>query len=181
MGHEDMKIPLFKQKKNTCGPTALRMILKYFGNDISESRVIKSIGGINKYGTRTTKLAEFAKKSGFRLECLSYNRKLAKSGARIKKPSKADILKFLRRNIPVIVAVRSFLIYGGKSSEEGHFIVVTGYKNGIFWYNDPHDGKRHQIAEEDLLFAWFNNVLDSSAYLLAIWPMKSKSPRGLGN
>lgn len=181
MGREDMKIPLLRQKNNTCGPTALRMVLKYFENDVLENNIIKSIGGIKKYGVRTIKLAEFAKKSGFEIVCLSYNRKLAKGKAQIKKPSKEDILKFLRKNIPVIIAVRSFLVYGGKPSEEGHFIVVMGYKNGIFWYNDPHDGKLHKIAEEDLLSAWFNNALDSSAYLLAAWPKKIKNPHGIEN
>ncbi len=153
------------------------MALKYFGKDIREDQIIRSVGGIKKYGVRTIKLAEFAKKLSFRIECLSYNRKLAKGKAKIKKPNKKDILKFLKKDIPVILAVRSSLLYGEKSSDNGHFIVVTSYKNGIFWYNDPHDGKRHQLAEEDLLFAWLNSVLDSSAYLLAIWPEKSrKSP-----
>ncbi|MBI2064304.1 MAG: C39 family peptidase, partial [Candidatus Yanofskybacteria bacterium] len=144
------------------------------GKDVREKQIIKGIGGIKKYGVRTIRLAEFAGKSGFKTECLSYNRKLASGEAKIKQPSKKDILKFLKKGIPVIIAVRSFLLYGEKQSEMGHFIVVTGHKSGVFSYNDPHDGKRHKIAEEGLLFAWFNNVIDSSAYLLAVWPVKNK-------
>ena len=176
MGNKDMKIPLFKQKKNTCGPTALRMVFKYFGRDVLEDQIIKSIGGIKKFGVRTVKLAEFAKKLGFKVECLSYNKKLAGDKAKIKKPNKKDVLKFLKKNIPVILSVRSFLLYDGdnKPSKAGHFIVITGYKNRTFWYNDPYGGKRRKVAEEDLLFTWFNNVLDSSAYLLAVWPRKDK-------
>lgn len=174
MGNENMKVPLSRQKKNSCGLTALHMVLKYFGKDVSENQIIRSVGGIKKYGVRTVRLAEFAKRFGFKVECLSYNKRLAGSKAKIKKPNMKDILKFLKKGIPVILAVRSSLLYGEKPSEMGHFIVVTGYKNGIFWYNDPHDGKRHKIAEEDLLFAWFNNVLDSSAYLLTVWPLKSR-------
>lgn len=72
----------------------------------------------------------------------------------------------------MILGVRSSLLYDKKLSEMGHFIVITGYRKGIYQYNDPLDGKRHRVPEEPLLFAWFNNVLDSSAYLLAVRPGK---------
>lgn len=150
------------------------MVFGYFGKDVSENQIIKSIGGIKKYGVRTIKLAEFAKKFGFEEECLSYNRKMARGEAKHKKPDKKDILKLLKKNIPVILSVRSFLFYNKKPSKNGHFIIITRYQNGIFWYNDPGDGKRHKMTEEDLLFAWFNHVLDSTAYLLAVWPTKDK-------
>ena len=167
-----MNVPLFKQRRNTCGPTSLRMMLAYFGRDIQESEIIKSVGGIKKYGVRTVKLAKFVKELGFKTECLSYNRKLAVGKAKIKKPNIGDILKYLKQKIPVIICVRCSLFYNciARPKDKGHFVVITGYKNNFFWYNDPYDGKRHKIKEGELVFAWFNNVLDSSAYLLAIWP-----------
>ncbi len=164
-----MKIPLFRQKKDTCGLTALRMVLAYFGKNITEDYLLKLTGKIKRYGIRTIKLSEAAKKIGFRTECLSYNKKLANGKAKIKKPDTNDIIKYLKRGVPVILAVQSSLLYNEKMSEMGHFIVISGYKNGVFQYNDPTDGKAHKIGEEALRFAWFNNVLDSSAYFLAIW------------
>ena len=80
-----MNVPLFKQKRNTCGLTALRMILKYWGKEVGEQEIARGTGGIKKYGVRTIKLAEFARKSGFKTECLSYNKKLANKESRIKK------------------------------------------------------------------------------------------------
>ena len=106
-----MNVPLFKQRRNTCGPTSLRMMLAYFGRDIQESEIIKSVGGIKKYGVRTVKLAKVAKESGFKTECLSYNRKLAAGKAKIKKPDIGDILKYLKQEIPVIICVRCSLFY----------------------------------------------------------------------
>jgi len=164
-----MKIPLFKQKKNTCGTTALRMVFAYFGKNISENEIIKNVGGIKSYGVRTIKLAKYAKSLGFKNECLSYNKKLANGQTKIKKPNTTDILKFLKKNIPVIISVRSYLLFNTNPKKTGHFIVLTEYKNGFFYYNDPKDGKNHKIDIEELKFTWFNNVLDSSAYLLAIW------------
>ncbi|MBU0598079.1 C39 family peptidase, partial [Patescibacteria group bacterium] len=87
----------------------------------------------------------------------------------IKKPSIKDVKKFLKRKIPVILSVNSRILYNNlKQKITGHFIVITKYKNGIFWYNDPKDGRRHSIKEDDLIFAWHNNILDSSGYLLII-------------
>ena len=166
-----MNVPLFRQRKNTCGIIALKMILSYFGKDVDENKIIKAVGGLKSYGVRTVKLAEVAQKLGFTTECLSYNQKLASGKAIIKRPTKKDILKHLKKERPVILNVRSSLFYQRpKLSQAGHFIVITRYKKGLFSYNDPADGKHHRIGEEELQFAWFNEVLDSSAYLLAIWP-----------
>ncbi len=167
---ENLSVPLLKQGKFDCGPIALKMVLQYFNKDISYNQIIKEIGGIKKYGVKTISLASFAKKLGFKVECYSYNKKLAKKIAKIRKPTKIDIIKFLKRKLPVIITVRSFILFNKKLSEIGHFIVITKYEKGIFCYNDPNDGKQHKIRENDLMFAWFNNVLDSSAYLLVLQP-----------
>lgn len=164
-----MKVPRFKQTQNACGPTALRMIMAYLGKNISLKEIIKGCGGIKKYGVRTIKLADFAKRVGFKVKCLSYNVKLAQGKAQIKKPEKKDILKYLKKNVPVILAVKSSLIFNQANKEIGHFIVVTKYQKEFFWYNDPKDGKQHKIKENDLIFAWYNNVFNSSAYFLTIW------------
>ncbi|MDD4332776.1 MAG: hypothetical protein PHT51_01565 [Patescibacteria group bacterium] len=80
----------------------------------------------------------------------------------------------LRKKLPVIIAVRTFLFREGDFSETGHFIVITKYQNGMFWYNDPSTPKRSKIKENDLLFAWYNNILDSTAYMLVLEPISSK-------
>ncbi|MBU0636521.1 C39 family peptidase [Candidatus Micrarchaeota archaeon] len=165
-------VPTLKQVKLNCGITALQMVLQYFNKDIPSSEITKQIGGIKKFGVRTIKLAEFAKSLGFKVTCYSYNKKLACGKATIKKPDKKDIQKFLKKKIPVILAVRAFILYNQKPSKMGHFIVITKYKKGKYWYNDPKDGKKHQIKESDLLFTWHNNILESSGYLLAIEPKK---------
>ena len=166
-----MEVPLFKQSnQKTCGPTALQMVLARFGQRVRHSDILKYVGGIKSNGVNTVDLANFARQLGFQVECLSYNKKLAKGGAEIRTPSFKDVKKHLNQGVPVILAVSSPILYGGKISNDGHFIVLTGYRDGLFTYNDPFDGETHEIDEEHLLFAWHNNVLDSSAYLLAVWP-----------
>jgi len=164
-----MKVPLFKQtSKRSCGPAALRMVLAYYGINIPEKEIIKGVGDLKKYGVRTIKLADFTKKLGFKVECLSYSRKLAKGKAITKKPSPRDIFKYLKRKIPVILAVNSETLYNKKSTSQGHFIVITKHRKGTFFYNDSKEGKQHKIKKKDLLLAWYNNVANSSAYLLMV-------------
>ncbi len=161
-------VPLFKQTHNACGPTSLKMVLKYFGKEISLSEIIKGVGGIKKFGVRSISLAAYSKKIGFKAYCFSYNAKMAKGQAEIIKPSKDLILKFLKKRLPVIIAVRTFLLRNQGYSKSGHFIVITKYENGIFWYNDPSFAKEFKIKENDLMFAWYNNVLKSTGYMLVI-------------
>ena len=163
-------VPVYQQsKKLSCGPAALRMVLEYYGVKKSEKEIAKAVGGIRKYGIKTVDLGWYAKKLGYKVELLSYNRKLSKDRAKIKKTQITDILKFIKKEIPLILAVRSCLLHDKKYSKLGHFIVITDYKKGLFYYNDPLDGKRHRIERDSLLLAWYNNVLESSAYLLAVW------------
>ena len=165
-----IQVPLFKQTNSlSCGPTALKMVLAYFGYDFSEKNIIRKIGGLKKYGVRTISLSDFASKLGFKTTCFSYNKKLSKGKALIKKPKKTDILNLIKKGVPVIVAVKASILHDKETSQLGHFIVITAFESGVFCFNDPRDGKEHKITEDEFLFAWHNNILDSSAYLLAVY------------
>jgi uncharacterized protein YvpB len=165
-----MKVPLFKQTPNSCGITSLRMVFSYFGKDVSDKEIIKGVGGLKKYGVRTVQLADYARSKGFKAVTYSFNRKLADSKTVIKNPEVKDITTFLNKKIPVIINIRYSLLHGTRMTKAGHYIVITAFKNNFFTYNDPDDGKEHRIDPEKLRLAWFANVFDSSAYLLAIWP-----------
>jgi len=167
---KEILVPLVKQEKLECGPTVLSGVLQYFGKMISPAEITRNIGGIKKYGVRTIKLADYARDLGFKIHCYSYNKKLSKGKAKLRRPNKEDIIKFLKKKIPVIIAVRAFILFNEEPSDMGHFIVVTKYQKGIFFYKDPVDGKLHKIKENDLMFALYNNALDSSAYFLVIEP-----------
>src|SRR3989344_8478002 len=166
---KNLKVPLMKQKTEiSCGITALRMVLNYLGKNVSSKKIIKKVGGLKKDGVSTISLAEFANNVGFETEIYSFNNKLSKGKAKIKKPSKSTIIKFLRKNLPIILAVNSSILYNEKKSDKGHFIVITNYEKRKFWYNDPYNGKQHKIKEKYLISALNKNALNSSAYLLTL-------------
>ncbi len=166
-----MKIKVYKQKnKLSCGPAALRMVMDFYSVNKSEKEIIKGVGGIKGYGVRTTDLATYARRLGFKVKYYSFNKKLTKDRAEFKKPNPELIKLFLKKRIPIILAVNSKVLYNNfKQSIKGHFIVIIKYQAGVYTYNDPRDGRQHTIKENDLLFTWYNNVLHSGAYLLAIW------------
>jgi uncharacterized protein YvpB len=80
------------------------------------------------------------------------------------------IKKYLNKHIPVIVGVKSKTFYQGnhswgksiynkKGSEDtNHVVVITGYKNGKYIYNDSSPflkkGKNLRVAEPRLKKAW---------------------------
>lgn len=169
-----MKVPLFKQKTNSCGTTSLRMVMSFLGVDVSEEEIIRGVGGLKSYGVKTVALAEYAKKKGFKTILYSFSKKLSEGKAVIKNPRVLDIRRFLDEGVPVIINVRYSLLKGKSLTKAGHFIVVTNYENGVFIYNDPSDGREHKIDEEMFRLAWFSNIFDSSAYLLVLRPKKVK-------
>lgn len=146
------------------------MVLKYFNDPVPLATIIKKVGGIKTFGVRMVRLAAFARGLGYTIHCFSYNKKMARGKVTFVKPNTELILKYLQRGRPVIIAVRTALLNDSKPSSSGHIIVITHFKNGTFWYNDPTSARERKIAENDLLFAWYNNALDSSAYMLVLEP-----------
>jgi len=59
-----LKIPYYKQEREyTCGIACLRMVLKYFGLNFSEERLI-TVGDVGPEGTTPDVLVEIAKRIG---------------------------------------------------------------------------------------------------------------------
>ena len=167
-----MNVPLTRQKyKLGCGAAALSMVMQYFGDEISEKDIVKYCGGFKSYGLKTTDLARFAREKGYKVECLTFNLDRADGMATLKTPKTQDIIRFLKKNIPVIINVNVSALRNTAPNNRGHFLVINDYKNGRFYYNDPSRkyGGKFSMNYDSLLFAWFTNVLDSSAYFLAIW------------
>ncbi|MFQ5531675.1 MAG: C39 family peptidase [Candidatus Nanoarchaeia archaeon] len=157
-----LKVPIYKQGHNQCGPTSLKMILKYLGDEVPVNKIIKVCGGMRKgkrKGMTLLNMEMGVKKLGYKTE--SYN-------FFDRKPSKELILKYLKKKTPVIISVRAFIFFNRLRSTIGHFIVITGYEKGKFYINDPATGKKISMKEEQLLMGWFIHSVNSTKYLLAV-------------
>jgi hypothetical protein len=226
----NMLVPTLKQKYeyDGCTLTSLKMMMNYYGDDISEKELQKgldNIGGAKIVApagnivTVLTKVAIFSKLRGYDVECHTSNfdllgfssenlepdllikyfcqfGKLEKQsmtdndkiiydsysdlldyGAvlRVKIPNVGDIMNFLDKDVPVLLKVNTASFYKKNISWGlAHAIVATGYKDDIIYYNDPSDGKAHEVDERSLFYSLNIQSWNVPAYLLAITPGKKK-------
>lgn len=64
-----LNVPYFSQERNvTCGLAALRMMLGFFGNEVSEKELAKEVK-MHSFGTFSTDLGRIALKKGFKIKC----------------------------------------------------------------------------------------------------------------
>lgn len=118
------------------------------------------------------------KQTAINKRILKITSELIKSGTnfKIKMPTINDVINLLNKKLPVILAVNAKILFETEKlpnfpkipNNMGHFIVITGFKNNTFYYNDPYFGEHKRISKDKLFFALSNNVLDSSAYLLVL-------------
>jgi uncharacterized protein YvpB len=213
-----MEVPLLKQANSLgCGPTALSMVLRYFGESASEEDILSKLGGVieqdktGQGGTLVVELALYSFSRGFKIYCDTYNidmfrfsfaelspvalmkelnllnidgsdRKKVRilnayktllvknADLSIRIPSLDRYKGFLDRGLPVLLTVNSRILFENDTIKPGlgHYIVFTGYKNDVFYYNDPYDGLAKQIVADKLIFALSNNITSSSAYCLVL-------------
>lgn len=139
----------------SCGPSALKIVLDYYNDKRSIKQLIKETG-CDKTGTLHEGFKNFLRKAGYEF--------FEKENAAIK-----DIEYFLRQAIPVIV---DFQAYHGT-----HFSVIIGQDEKKFLFSDPAFNKKYKwITKEDFEKRWFGEddpgIIDNK-WLLAI-PAKHK-------
>ena len=68
-----LEVPESEQEEDKgCGPAVLQMVLKYYGVDISQEKIIEKHGGLTKWGSYTVGLGLIAQQLGFEVTCYSY-------------------------------------------------------------------------------------------------------------
>ncbi len=115
-----LDVPLVGQPDGyTCGPTSLAMALKYYGMDRSIHPELATLCNTTTDGTPSTdNLVNAAKKLGF-------------AGSYAKSGDLNWLAQVTAGGSPVIVNVAGGVWTGG------HYVVVTGVKDGTVYINDP--------------------------------------------
>jgi predicted double-glycine peptidase len=128
-------------KRRSCGIVALKMALDFHApkraQKLTLSQLIKKGSRAGAYirnvGWSHRGLARIAVRCGFQSRTYDWFRGLP--GPAFKK-----LLRFLKRG-PVIAS----MYRGLKPNASGHLVVVTGFKNGTVFYNDPDSRTRRGI------------------------------------
>jgi len=129
-----------------CGPKALQLVMAYYGFDIREDKLLRELK-TDSNGTTVENLVSYARKNGFGV--------FAECGVLLER-----VKEFLDAGRPVIVLVQAWatkhmtLEEWGKDYDDGHYVVLIGYHDDIFIFQDPSSFKRTWMTEPEFLARW---------------------------
>ncbi len=168
------KVPFYLQKnKMTCGITAIKMVLEYYGKKYSEEELEETIKlseeQKNKVGIATLQLALITTKLGFKTKLYTkndelpfkkiekdYEKKILEAYKTLKEKkviikktlTLKEILEYLKKDIiPIVLIDWNTIIQ--KKGYQGHFVTITGYdeENIIIHNQDSKEGKNIKIKK----------------------------------
>ncbi len=128
-----------------CGPASLKIVLDYYGINLSEKKLAGLTRTTRKTGTNDQGIANAAESLGFRVQIKN------KSGF-------DDIEKWLKKGVPVIVnwLTRGRPDYSNSEVADGHYSVVVGLDDKHIYLQDPEIGKLRKIEKNDFMKVWFD-------------------------
>ena len=133
--HIIKNIPFYPQETYQCGPSALAMVLNYWGMNITPDNIAKEIFSKSAKGTLTIDMLFYVQGKGL--------------DADVYKGNMEDVRKKIDHDYPVIVLVD----YGFSVYQSNHFMVVIGYtEDGVIVNSGKNQNKF--IPEKDFLKIW---------------------------
>jgi len=115
------------------------MVLEFYGIKKSEKELAKLSGATVAHGVEAPDMLKIAKKFGFKGFIKDY-------------AAFADIKKYLKQNIPVIV--------GWFSKDDGHYSVVVGMDKKFIYLQDPEYIKVRKMDLKTFERVWFDFMGD---------------------
>lgn len=131
-----LKVKPYKEKPGMCGPACLKMVLQYFGRQMSEQRLAKLCGWTKAKGVKSEAVLKVAKGLGFQ--------GFIKDFATV-----SDLWHYvLKKKIPVIV--------DWFSRDDGHSSVVVNINRENIYLLDPEFGLVRSMKLGIFKRVWFD-------------------------
>jgi len=137
------KFKYYKQQTEyTCGPASVKMVLSYFGINVSELKILKIMNTKQKSGTKNLEFPKIFEK--YKLNYV------------VMRNAKLDDLKtYLLRKYMVIV---SYVYYDEDwHTEIGHYSVLRKIDSNYVYLYDPYFGLAHKIQLREFFKVWRNS------------------------
>lgn len=129
--------PYQQIEKYSCGAATLKAVLKHWGEDVDEKTLIREIGIDPEQGSTAMQVAAAARARGYLAQVKQFK-------------SIAELGTYTDRNIPVIIAMRSFT-----RPNQGHFTVATKVMPSTVKLMDPNvKGNRRVISYREMDTRW---------------------------
>jgi ABC-type bacteriocin/lantibiotic exporter with double-glycine peptidase domain len=133
-----IETPYWKQKTNyTCGPTALEIVLAFYGDKLTQNELAKLAETNKDTGTDHKPLINAARKRGF--YCYVHRNATIHL-----------VRDFIHRGIPVLVN------YVEPATNEGHYSVVVGFTHKNIIMNDPYFKKGFRMKIKKFEERWYD-------------------------
>jgi len=127
------EVPIYTQGSMECGPTSLRMVLNFYGQNLKQSDL--NIAS-QTWGTPSYKIEHYARKYGFKVSSFNWMQ-IVKIKSLLSQGYPLLIGGTIPKNWPCSLEERT-----------GHWIVVHGYDEDNFSIVDPSCGKAFEISHE---------------------------------
>lgn len=174
-----LRLPLYRQSHNfTCGVACVASVLRYAGYDFDtrEDKLLLELAATPEDGTNSSTIVEYLRSvehSGKTEKVLSvqsgsYDCELEKD-----EKSVLNILEGFRTNLdegkPIICAIQAWKDggdYKSKTEDDGHYVVLIGYKKEknnsnkyIYYFMDPStSGSYTYLTEDEFILRWHDEV-----------------------
>ncbi len=150
-------VPIYRQPYMDCGPTSLRMVLGFYGKNLSQEEIGRARRG---RGTSVSDMESYPRSLGFEVYTY-YDWK------------KEEMKYLLAQGYPLIVlgVPPPEWHKSGRYSGEGHYVLVVGYNDlkNVFIIHDPAPGRKIEIPYE--VFKDFHRShMTHANYVLCIYP-----------
>lgn len=134
-------IPGFVQSPSYCGPACLKMVLHYYGTEVSEDELGRVAKTTLEHGTTNENLLLAAQTYGL-------------SGVWHEFGTLEELREYTEKNIPVIV--EWFSSDESPDPGETHFSIIIGVDDTRVILLDPEDGKRYELSYAKFMSVWFS-------------------------
>lgn len=137
-----------------CGAKAVQTILAYYGKDIREDNLIKALG-TTKEGTNVKSILKLFKKLGLH----------AVEG----QLTVEQLREAVRKGWPVLMPIQAWTddllkIKWSENTEDGHYVIAIGYRNGDIVFEDPAAFEKQYLPEDELEERWHDYDGDGEKY-----------------
>ena len=136
--------PFIQSDDSRCGPATLKMILNYYGYDVSEDTLALRCGHTYQQGCTNSDMEKVLKSYGFET--------FSKTNGTIE-----DLKYWISKGIPVII---DWFTTGVNPTNEdgpdGHASIVVGVTETHIQILDPEHGEVRNMKHNDFMRVWFD-------------------------
>ena len=175
-----LEVPLYRQSHNfTCGVACVASVLRYAGYDFDtrEDRLLWALAATPENGTNYMKIAEYldsVRVDGFP-DTPVFSTDIVCTDYAPDKHDPAEANRLLSQfraalddNTPVICVIQAWrddADYTAKTEDDGHYVVLIGYRKDtqsdtyIYYFMDPStSGSYTYLTEEEFILRWHDNL-----------------------